>query len=57
MTQRVVVDERPQLAITASKALRVCALIVLGCAALGAWAGAQIVIHLTTPPEPKEAPC
>lgn len=44
-------DHRPQLEREALRLVATGALLILGCAALGAWAAASIVIHLTTPKE------
>lgn len=35
----------------AVRLLTIGALLILGCAALGGWAAASVVIHLTTPKE------
>ncbi|MER7070982.1 hypothetical protein [Terrabacter sp. NPDC000476] len=48
-------DHRPQLERVARRALLTGALVIVGCALLGAAAAAEVAMHYTTPPVPKES--
>jgi len=50
------VDHRPELERRAVRALHTCALLILGCAALGAAVAAKAVLYLTTPNAQRRAP-
>ena len=49
------VDHRPQAERAAVRAVRAMWLGIVGCALLGAAVAAEVALHYTTPPTPKES--